>query len=230
MDAISDTCSFSSDRRYHRIVRCATEAFLLNGYAGTSVEDIAIHASVSKPTIYKMVGDKYELAKLVLELLADSLEIECRRALDLEATLEDSLLKFAMAYIDWMNGRVGKANNYGCLRLLVEMSTQHPDIPEMWVDLSKKGVSGALAEYIKERMRFGEFIDEDSLFIASQFIRTVYYTGEAIMAKKLYVTDVEQTRRKIRLFLRGATSEAYRAAYSEELLAGLATLSDGSKP
>jgi AcrR family transcriptional regulator len=217
MDVESETSPLNVDYRYHRIIQCATEAFLANGYAGTSVEDIAIMASVSKPTIYKMIGDKYDLAKAVLLELASSFENDCRRAIDLDATLETCLLKFAMAYISWMNWQVGKTNNYGCVRLLVEMSSQHPEIPEMWVDLSRKGVSGVLSEYIKKRIELGDFMEEDPLFIAAQFIRTIYYASESIMAKDLYVTDISQTRRKIRMFLRGATSRAYRVAQVSRL-------------
>lgn len=204
MHAESNTCSLSMEWRHHRIVQCATEAFLTNGFAGTSVEDVAIMASVGKPTIYKMIGDKHELAKVVLIGLAESLENECRRAIDPDVPLEDCLLKFAMTYINWMNGRVGKANKYGCLRLLVEMSSQYPEIVSLWVDLSRRCLSGSLSDYFKVRIDMGELIDEDPLFIASQFIRTVYYSAESILAKNLYVTDVAQTRRKIRMFLGGA--------------------------
>jgi TetR/AcrR family transcriptional repressor of mexJK operon len=210
MHVSASTCSLDLDRRYHRIIRCATEAFLLNGYAATSVEDIAIEASVSKPTIYKMVGDKYALATTVLENLAAGLENECRRALDMDEELENCLVKFAIAYIDWMNRRIGKTNNFAFLRLLVEMSSQHPECSKMWVDMSKTCVSGPLSEYIAKRMALGEFIEEEPLFIASQFIRMVYHSAESILAQNLHTTDVEQTRRKIRLFLGGATSEAYR--------------------
>jgi AcrR family transcriptional regulator len=212
VDLNIDTCSLSLDRRYRRIVRCATEAFLLNGYAGTSVEDVAIEASVSKPTIYKMIGDKYALAKVVLETLAASLESECRKALDVDLDLEECLLNFAMTYIDWRNRRVGKTNHYSYLRLLVEISGQHPEFSKMWVDITRHSVAIPLAEYIKKRMDTGDFLEEDPLFIASQFIRTMYNSVESILAQNLHTTDVEQTRRKIRMFLRGATSEPYRAA------------------
>lgn len=229
MDLKADSYELSIDRRYRRIVRCATEAFLSNGYAGTSVEDVAIEASVSKPTIYKMVGDKYELAKLVLENLANSLGNECRNAIDPDLSLEECLFKFAMTYINWMNGRVGKTNNYGCLRLILEMSSQHPEVASTWVELSRQSVSGSLCEYISGRMVLGEFVDEEPLFIASQFIRTVYYSAESIMAKDLYITDVEQTRRKIRMFLNGATSEAYRSIEHGEWSAKSATVPSESE-
>jgi AcrR family transcriptional regulator len=212
MDLDLDTCSLSLDRRYRRIVRCATEAFLLNGYAGTSVEDVAIEASVSKPTIYKMIGDKYALAKLVLEELAEGLENECRRAIGMDEDLEDCLVKFAITYVSWMNRRIGKTNNYAFLRLLVEMSSQHPETSKMWVDVARNSVSAPLAEYIDKRMKLGDFSEEEPLFIASQFVRMIYHSAESILAQNLHTMDVEQTRRKVRLSLRGATSDTYRAA------------------
>lgn len=50
-----------SARKRRAIVEAATTAFLANGYPGTSMDDIAARAAVSKQTVYKHFADKQSL-------------------------------------------------------------------------------------------------------------------------------------------------------------------------
>jgi TetR/AcrR family transcriptional regulator, mexJK operon transcriptional repressor len=50
-----------SARKRRAIIAAATEAFLQNGYLGTSVDEIAAAAGVSKQTVYKHFADKERL-------------------------------------------------------------------------------------------------------------------------------------------------------------------------
>ena len=47
-----------SDRRHREIREAAIGIFLANGYEGTTMEDIAVRAGVSKQTVYKHFTDK----------------------------------------------------------------------------------------------------------------------------------------------------------------------------
>ena len=47
-----------SDRKHREIMQAATALFVAKGYEGTSMDDIAARASVSKQTIYKHFSDK----------------------------------------------------------------------------------------------------------------------------------------------------------------------------
>jgi len=47
-----------SARKREAILQAATELFLIHEYAGTSMEDIAVAAAVSKQTVYKHFSDK----------------------------------------------------------------------------------------------------------------------------------------------------------------------------
>ena len=47
-----------SDRKRAAILEAATEAFLQRGYLGTSMDEIAAQAAVSKQTVYKHFADK----------------------------------------------------------------------------------------------------------------------------------------------------------------------------
>ena len=50
-----------SARKRAAILRAAHALFLQKGYAGTSMDDVAAHAAVSKQTVYKNFADKQRL-------------------------------------------------------------------------------------------------------------------------------------------------------------------------
>jgi TetR/AcrR family transcriptional regulator, mexJK operon transcriptional repressor len=56
-----------SDRKHRQIMQAAAKVFVAEGYDGTSMDEIAAKASVSKQTIYKHFSDKDHLfAEIVL--------------------------------------------------------------------------------------------------------------------------------------------------------------------
>jgi TetR/AcrR family transcriptional repressor of mexJK operon len=196
--------SILDDVRHRRIILRATESFLSKGYAGTSVEDIAIDAGVSKPTIYRIFDDKLGLAMAVLEELSRGLELDCRYIIDAQGDIEDCMVKFADKYIQWMHRSVGKAHHYEIMRLMIELSGTHPDVARVWRDASSRAVVMPLAEYIQRRIEAGEMYGgEDSFLIASQFVGSVFRPSQSIVAENRFNRDPDWTRRKVRLFLRG---------------------------
>jgi TetR/AcrR family transcriptional regulator, mexJK operon transcriptional repressor len=50
-----------SARKRRAVVEAATTLFLRRGYLGTSMDQVAAFAAVSKPTLYKFFGDKEQL-------------------------------------------------------------------------------------------------------------------------------------------------------------------------
>ena len=60
-----------SARKRRQIVEAAAAAFLRNGYLGTSMDEIAALAGVSKQTVYKQFADKERLFK---EIVLDAID------------------------------------------------------------------------------------------------------------------------------------------------------------
>ena len=60
-----------SERKRQSIVAAGRQLFLSNGYQGTSMDQVAAGASVSKQTVYKHFGEKREL---VFAIVADALD------------------------------------------------------------------------------------------------------------------------------------------------------------
>ena len=205
-----EALSYSDCLRYRRTLRHATEALLSHGYAATSVEDIAIDAGVSKMTIYRLFVDKLGLASAVMEELAGSLEMHCRRAIDMASPAEVCLARFGVTYLKWMLMGIGKTHNYALTRLLMEMSSSHPDFARTWVETHHKVIVIPLSQYIEKRVQAGEISNEKSaIFIASQFIANIIHTPGILILQDKSLTDYnknieELVESKVQFFLRGA--------------------------
>src|SRR3989442_14994974 len=56
------------------ILDAATQAFLSRGYDGTSMDDVAAMAAVSKPTVYKYFADKERLFTEIILATTDQVD------------------------------------------------------------------------------------------------------------------------------------------------------------
>lgn len=91
-----------SARKHQTILSAARALFLRNGYQGTSVDQIAASAEVSKQTVYKHFGDKQELLLTIVNDTVDSTVTAFlgRIAALAETTdLEQELLTLAADYL-----------------------------------------------------------------------------------------------------------------------------------
>jgi TetR/AcrR family transcriptional regulator, mexJK operon transcriptional repressor len=85
-----------SARKRRAIVEAATAAFLQNGYRGTSMDEVAALASVSKQTVYKHFADKErlftEIVTSTVDEVADPVQnevLQLQESGDLEEDLRD---------------------------------------------------------------------------------------------------------------------------------------------
>jgi TetR/AcrR family transcriptional repressor of mexJK operon len=85
-----------SVRKRRAILEAGTTVFLRNGYRGTSMDEIAALAAVSKQTVYKHFADKERLFAEIVQSAVDEVAdpvhdemLELRDTGDLEADLRD---------------------------------------------------------------------------------------------------------------------------------------------
>jgi AcrR family transcriptional regulator len=85
-----------SSRKRRAILEAATTAFLRNGYLGTSMDEIAALAGVSKQTVYKHFADKERLFSAIVSSTVDEVSgpvyeevLKLEDSGDVEADLRD---------------------------------------------------------------------------------------------------------------------------------------------
>ena len=204
----SHSSSIEWQARRRRIILHATESFLLNGYTGTSLDDVAVQAGVGKPTIYQIFKDKYGLSAAVLKDFCTDLERACGSAIDMDSPPEECLVKLGETYTRWMLESVGKTHRYAVSRLLLEVSGPHPDFAQVWREEHNKALFFPLSEYIKRRIEIGDMIGDDPYFIAAQFMGSVYHPANSLIAENDFNRNIALIRKKVQLFLRGCTPPA----------------------
>jgi TetR/AcrR family transcriptional repressor of mexJK operon len=134
-----------SARKQHAIVDAATTLFLENGYLGTSVEQIAARASVSKPTVYRFFADKEHLLTEIVLGALDRRGDPFRARLAALADTDDfgsELPGLARDYIKVVTQPAGLALR----RLVIGASHQLPELAQAYYERAQAQTLGALAE------------------------------------------------------------------------------------
>jgi TetR/AcrR family transcriptional regulator, mexJK operon transcriptional repressor len=157
-----------STRKRQAIVDAATDAFLRGGYAGTSMDEIAAQASVSKQTVYKHFADKDRLfcdvVRQMVSEVSDPVHDEVfklRDSGDLEADLRD-VARRQLELV--LQPRLMQLR-----RLVIAEAPRFPELGRVFYDQGPARTIAALAEVFeglaaRDLLRF-----EDAHVAATQF-------------------------------------------------------------
>ncbi len=141
MKAVSET---HSDRKHKSMVEAARSLFLKQGYDGTSMEEIAIKAAVSKQTVYKHFADKKRLFEEIV--LATTSQVD--RVVGLVAgplaetpDLKKDLSLLGRQFIaELMDPRLLRVR-----RLVIANADRMPELGRTWYEQGFERVLGTLA-------------------------------------------------------------------------------------
>ncbi|MDT5182313.1 MAG: TetR/AcrR family transcriptional regulator, mexJK operon transcriptional repressor [Mycobacterium sp.] len=134
-----------SARKRLTILSAGRDLFLTNGYQGTSVDQIAASAEVSKQTVYKHFGDKHELLLVIVD---NALErtvapfLERIRALADTADLEADLTALAADYLR----AVLQEPVVQLRRLVVGEANRVPELAQLYYDQAPARTLAAFAD------------------------------------------------------------------------------------
>jgi TetR/AcrR family transcriptional repressor of mexJK operon len=147
------------------VLDAAKRLFTAQGFDGTSMDQIAAEAGVSKLTVYSHFGDKETLfaaaAKAYCEQQLPSSLFEARP----DVPLRERLLQIAHAFFAMVSSPEAIAGH----RILCTPQMAESALPQKFWEAGPKRVQDAFAELLRRRMANGELEMDDVPRAASQF-------------------------------------------------------------
>ena len=167
---MTETPSPSRWTEKHRVIADAAAAlFLRKGYQGTSMDDVAAEAAVSKQTVYKHFSDKDQLfAEIVLATTdrAEGLVRMVSVALDTTTDLRADLGELARQFlITLMRPEVLRLR-----RLVISTADQFPEVGRSWYENGFERALGTLATHFARLSERGLMVVEDPTIAAHHFV------------------------------------------------------------
>jgi AcrR family transcriptional regulator len=157
-----------STRKRRAILEAATTAFLRNGYLGTSMDEIAALAAVSKQTVYKHFADKERLfSEIVVATVNEAGEpthqevLDLRDSGDVEADLRD-LARRLLA-------RVMQPRLLQLRRVVIGEAGRFPELGRTFYELGPGRTMAALADAFERLAERGALRLDDPSLAAAHF-------------------------------------------------------------
>jgi TetR/AcrR family transcriptional regulator, mexJK operon transcriptional repressor len=138
-----------------RILDAALEVFSETGYAGTTMDAIALAADVSKPTLYMYFGSKEQLFEAIMLSGRD----EMLEPFDLNsADMVSDLLIFAWNYA----GVVMKPQFLSLARLIIAEAQRFPAIGRAYQEAGPDRVLKGIMTYLEQQKKNGRLTFNDA--------------------------------------------------------------------
>jgi TetR/AcrR family transcriptional regulator, mexJK operon transcriptional repressor len=157
-----------SARKRRAILDAARELFLRSGYAGTSMDDVAARAAVSKQTVYKHFVDKGRLFTAIITGDIAETEQLTRSLVDaLPAThdLEGDLRTFARRHVV----EVMQPHLVRMRRILIGEADRFPDLAAAWYARGPERAHATFAGWFATLAERGLLHVPDPLLAAEHF-------------------------------------------------------------
>jgi TetR/AcrR family transcriptional repressor of mexJK operon len=164
----------SSDRRRREIREAAIDTFLVKGYDGTTMEEIAVTAGVSKQTVYKHFTDKQHLfADIVLATTDDMSALIGVIAEQLPATVDFSrdLEHLAETFL----GALMQPRVLRLRRLVISSADRFPEISTAWYEKGFEQVLAALAGSFQALADRRILVVDDANTAAEHFVGMLFW-------------------------------------------------------
>jgi TetR/AcrR family transcriptional repressor of mexJK operon len=157
-----------SARKRLAILEAATTVFLANGYLGTSMDEIAALAAVSKQTVYKHFGDKQRLfTEIVISTVAEISDPNYEEVLGLKVSrdVDVDLRKLARRQL----ARVMQPRLLQLRRLVIGEANRFPELGRTFYEQGPGRTVTALAAAFADLAARGLLEIEDPTLAAAHF-------------------------------------------------------------
>jgi AcrR family transcriptional regulator len=195
-------------RKRRAILDAARTLFLANGYGGTSMDDVAARAAVSKQTVYKQFVDKEHLFTAIItgdiedtEGLSRSLVDALPRTQD----LEEDLRAFARRHVvDVMQPHLVRMR-----RILIGEADRFPELAAAWYARGPERAHATFARWFTALAERGLLHVPDPLIAAEHFNWLIL----SIPLNRAMFSDVEEPVERLEYYADEAV-RVFLAAYA----------------
>jgi TetR/AcrR family transcriptional regulator, mexJK operon transcriptional repressor len=198
-----------SSRKRSAILDAATELFLTREYAGTSMEDIASAAAVSKQTVYKHFTDKETLFREValgsVEPVGSAFRVEVTATAEAD-DVPAALQALARTYTDAVMSPMLLRRR----QLVLREAGRFPDLAHKYHETGPRRAIAGLSTAFARLADRGELMIKDPRVAATQFAFLVI--GEPLDTAMFGGVDRRRTRRELHA-LADAGVDVFLAAY-----------------
>ena len=158
-----------SARKHREIIQAATVVFMKNGYEGTSMEQIAAKAEVSKQTVYKHFADKERLFSEIV--LATTGQVDRLVALVAGPLTETRALKKDLSLLGrQFIASLMEPQLLRLRRLVIANADRMPELGRTWYEQGFERVLATLASCFGALGKRHLLIVEDPLLAAHHFV------------------------------------------------------------
>jgi AcrR family transcriptional regulator len=167
-DSDGFAASGRSARKRRSIMEAAQTVFLRKGYDGTTMDEVAALAAVSKQTVYKHFADKKRLFTAIItsEISAtETLTHSMVAALSDSHDIEQDLRRFARQHIS----DVVQPHLIRLRRIVIAEAEQFPELARAWYANGPERAHATLANHFRELARRGLLRVDDPLLAAQHF-------------------------------------------------------------
>ncbi|MFD8828494.1 TetR/AcrR family transcriptional regulator C-terminal domain-containing protein [Streptomyces sp. NPDC059605] len=150
------------------IMEAATSAFMSKGYSGTSMDDIAKLAAVSKQTVYKHFSDKEKLFAEIVLATTDRIDGMIDTVADIPAdadTLEENLTRLAHRFLTTLT----QPQVLQLRRLVIANADTFPELGADWYEQGFERVLATLATTLQNLADRGLLRIDEPLLAANHF-------------------------------------------------------------
>jgi len=158
-----------SARKRKAIVTAAETAFLENGYLGTSMDEIATAAAVSKQTVYKHFSDKEQLFTEIIHATMGRVIAELVGGATLTLTESDDVERDLVALARQLIASIWHPDVLRLRRLVIGEAGRFPHLGEAYFEQGFERGIAAVATSIEQLAAAGRLQVDDPQLAAQHF-------------------------------------------------------------
>lgn len=196
----------SALERRDTIIAAAIGLFAERGFRGATTRELARLSGVSEPVLYQHFATKRDLYSAIIETKSREGDLMIGSALGPYLNgCDDEGFFTALAGLILERRR----NDPAFLRLLLFSALEGHELADLFVEHQLKNCYRIVSDYIRRRMKDGEFRLMDPVLAARAFLGMVHHHG---MVTDLFKDPIVRVKEKkvieemVRIFLNGITS------------------------